>query len=68
MRKLQGLKKTFYADHLNDLSKYLDLFPGDTLSDKIGVTGLKEFLLNIMPNRWSTQACVQGFYCEYILF
>ena len=38
------------------------------MTDKIGVTKLKDILLNSMPNIWSNQAYVQGFYCKYISF
>ena len=30
------------------------------------MTELDEILLNIMPNSWSKQAYVKGFYCESI--
>ena len=33
---------------------------------KICVTELKIFFSNIIPNSWSKQAYVQGFYCESI--
>ena len=66
MRKSRGLKVIHYAARLVDFNEYLDFFPGDTLSEKIGVTELDKFLLNIMPNSWSKQAYVQGFDCEYI--
>ena len=38
------------------------------MNDKISVTKLNEILLNSMPNIWSRQAYVQGFYCESITF
>ena len=53
---------------LIDLNKYLDSFPGSTLSDTIGVTELNKIILNSMPNSWSKQACVQDFDCKSILF
>ena len=34
----------------------------------MGVTELNEILLNSMPQNWSQQAYVQGFYCETISF
>ena len=40
--------------------------PGETLADKIGVTGLDEIILNNMPIRWSKQAYVKGFGYKYI--
>ena len=51
-----------------DLKKYLALFPGETLYNKIGVTELNEILLNSMTNSWSRKAYVQVFDCEYIAF
>ena len=50
------------------MNEYLASLPGETLSDKIGLTELNYILLNSMPNRWSKQACTQGFDCEYISF
>ena len=38
------------------------------MADKMGVTELNENLLNSMPNSWSKQAYVQGFYCGNISF
>ena len=64
--KLRSLKVRNYAVRLIDMNKYLDYFPGATLSDKIEVTELNEILLKIMPNSWSKQAYFQGFDCEYI--
>ena len=51
-----------------DLNEYLESVPGADLTDKIGVTKLNEILLNSIPNSWSKQAYVQGFYCESITF
>ena len=36
------------------------------MTDKISATKLNEILLNIMSNRWSKQAYLQGFGCESI--
>ena len=66
--KPRGLKVRLYVAFLIGLNKYLDSFPGATLSDKIGVTELNEILLNSMPNSWYNQAYVQGFDCGYISF
>ena len=66
MRKPCGLKVRQYADNFIDLNKYLDLFPGSTMSDKIGVTELNEILLNSMPNIWIKQAYLQWFFCGSI--
>ena len=44
------------------------MFPGVNLTDKISVTDINEILLNSMPNRWSKQAHVQRFDCDYINF
>ena len=38
------------------------------MNDKIDVNELNEILPNSIPNRWSRQAYVQGFDCEYINF
>ena len=65
MKKPCVLKVRCYAAHLIDLNKYLGLFPGAILSDKIGKTKLNKLLLNSMPNRWYKKAYVQGFDCEY---
>ena len=32
------------------------------------VMEINENLLNMIPNSWSKQACVQGFDCEFITF
>ena len=50
------------------MDECLDSFPGMTLADKIGVTESNENILNIVPNSWSKQVCVQGFDCKYISF
>ena len=68
IKKPCGIKVIHYADHLIDFNEYLDSFPGDNLYDKIGVTEMNEILFNCMPNSWSKQSYVQGFYCESILF
>ena len=68
MKKPRSLRVRGYAARLIDLNEYLDFLPGDTLSDKIGVTKLNENLLNIIPNRCYEQAYVQGFDCGYISF
>ena len=41
-------------------------FMGILCLTKICVTELKIFFSNIIPNSWSKQAYVQGFYCESI--
>ena len=38
------------------------------MDEKIGLTKLNEILLKHVPNSWSNQACVQGFYCETVSF
>ena len=55
-------KSRSYSARLIKLNEYLASFPGDTLTDKIDETELHEILLNRMPNSWSKQAYVQGFY------
>ena len=66
--KTRSLTVRRYAARLIDLNEYLASFPGVILTDKISVTKLNEILLNSMPNRWSKQAYLQGFDCEYISF
>ena len=68
MRNPHGLKVRCYAAHLIDLNEYLALFPGVNLTDKIGMTDLNGVLLNIMPNSWIKQSCVQKFYYKSITF
>ena len=65
-RKLQELKVRRYAARLIDLNKYLAAFPGAKASDNIGEMEINGILLKSMPNGWSKQAYVQGFYCETI--
>ena len=50
------------------MNEYLASFLGTNLDGKIGITELNDILLNSMPNRWSKQDYVQGFYCKYISF
>ena len=57
-----------YAARLIDLNEYLFAFPGAKASDKIGETELNEILLISIPNGWSKQAYMQGFYYEAITF
>ena len=64
----RSLKVRHYDACLVDLNEYLASFPGATMSEKMGVTGLNEILYNSMPNIWSNQAYVQGSYCETIYF
>ena len=64
--KPRALTVRRYAARLIDLNDYLASFLGETLNDNIGVTKLKENLLNSTPNSWSRQAYVQGFGCESI--
>ena len=68
MKKPCGLKVGRYAASLIDISKYLDLFPGETLSGEIRLTKLNGFFLNHMLNSWIKQAYVQGFDCGNITF
>ena len=68
MRNPRDSKNRRYAACLIGLNKYLVFFPGATLAEKIGVTGLDEILLNSMPNNWSKQVYVQGFYCSVKMF
>ena len=68
MEKLHSLTARRYAEHLIYINAYLASFPGETLTDKIGVTDLNEIILNNMTNIWSKQAYLQGFDCEYITF
>ena len=53
---------------LIDLNEHLASVLGVNLTDKVGLTELNENILNGMPNSWSKQACVQGFYYGSILF
>ena len=64
--KRRSLTARRYAAYLIDLKEYLASFPGETFTDKIGVTKLNEILPNNFPNSWSKQAYVQGFDCESI--
>ena len=66
MRKPCGLKVRWYAAHLIDINKYLDLSLGATLPEKIGVTKLNRIFIISMPKIWSKQEYVQGFDCQYI--
>ena len=68
MRNPRGLKVRFYEACLIGLNKYLDLFPGAKMPNKIGLMELDEILINIMSNSWSKQAYVQVFGCGYITF
>ena len=58
MRKPSGLKLRRYVARLIDLNEYLALFPGDALSEKIGVTELNIIMMKGMPNIWSKQVDV----------
>ena len=62
MRSPRSLKVSFYAAQLIGLNEYLDVFPGEKMSDKICMTELNEIMLNSMPNIWSEQAYVKWFY------
>ena len=62
MRKPRELKVRHYVDSLIGLNKYLSLFPGVNMADKIGVTDIKEIFFNIIPNSWIEKEYVQVFY------
>ena len=68
MRKLCGLKVRSYIACLIDPNEYLDSFPGEKMTDKIGMMELHKILLNNMTNSWSKQAHVQVFDWESIIF
>ena len=55
-------------DFLIELKEYLDSSPGGKLTEKNGMMGLNEILLNSMFNILINQAYVQGFDCESISF
>ena len=60
MKNPRSLKVRRYGACLIDLNEYLVFFPGATMADKIGVTGLNEILLNSMPNSWSKCLNIHG--------
>ena len=66
VRKLRVLKTRRRADRLIGPNKYLDMIPGENLTDKICVTDLNDLFLNSMPNIWSNHAYVQVFDFESI--
>ena len=68
MRKPHKLKVRRYVARLIELNNFLSLFPGAKLTEKIKVAKINEILLNSMPNSWSKQAHVQGFYCKSVNF
>ena len=66
LRKPCGLKVSRYTDSLIDLNVCFSSLPRSLLSEKNCIIELNKILLNIIPNSWSKQADVQGFYCEFI--
>ena len=68
MRNLHGLKLRRYVVLIININEYLDVLPGAKASDKICEMEVNEVLFNSMVNFWISQACVQGFDCEYIGF
>ena len=66
MSKPRRLKVRRYVYSLIDLHDYLDVLPGENISEQICVAELNGFLLNSMTNSWRNQAYVQGFDCKYI--
>ena len=68
MKKTRALTERCYAAPLIGINEYLASFLGANLNDKIGITELNKILLISMPNIWSRQAYVQGFYFESITF
>ena len=61
-----GLKVRSCASCMVDINKYLAVFPGEKWSENICEMELNEIMLNKMPNRWRSQACVQVFDCGSI--
>ena len=68
MKKPRSLTVRRYAAHLIGLNEYLASFPGETLTDKIGVNKLNEISLNSIYTSWYKQAYIQVFDCESITF
>ena len=66
MRKPRKLKLRCYADRMIDINYYSAVFLVAKASDHIGDTELNKIRLDVMPNRWSKQLYLQGFYCETI--
>ena len=66
--KPRSLKVWRYTTRLIYLNGYLDYITEVTMTDKIGGTKINEILLNIIPDSWSKQSYIQGFYCESISF
>ena len=58
MKKRRSLTVRRYAERLILLNAYLTSFPGETLTDNMGVTKLNELLLNSMPTILYNQACI----------
>ena len=50
------------------LEQLFSFFPGDALSDKIGVTKSNKILLNSMPESWSKQASVCAGFLLWIYY
>ena len=67
-RKPRRLKVRHYRVSLIDFNKYLDLFLGGGLSEKIGVMEIDDFFLNMMLNSWINQAYVHIFDCDSTTF
>ena len=47
---------------MNDINESFDIFPGSKASRNIGKMELNEIILHIMPNGWSRQVYMQGFW------
>ena len=58
MNKPCGLKFRQYAVRLIGINEYFSLFPGSTLSDKIGINELNEIFLNSIYNIYLEQVSV----------
>ena len=64
MKNPRGFKVRFYAACIIDLNKYFSVLPGAKESDECFETEFNDIVLNSMPNIWTRQAYVQGFYFE----
>ena len=62
MSKPHRSKVRRYAAHLIKLNDYLDSFPWANMNTKIGMTQHNLYIQNSMPNGYSKEEYVKGFY------
>ena len=64
MRKNQSVKFKCFAVRLTGMNNFLPLLPGLDVSKNMTHEELSEILLHTIPNAWTKQSYLRGWYFE----